>query len=392
MISLLSKLFIKNRDDISNENVRRAWGTLCGIVGIFLNLVLFLGKFLAGSISKSIAVTADAFNNLSDAGSSLVSLIGFKLSGKKPEPEHPFGHGRIEYVSGLVVSFIIILMGFELLTSSVSKIFNPEPIEFKLLPVIILLSSIVIKLYMAFYNKKVSKKINSTSLKATALDSLSDTVATAAVLVSCAVSHIFRVNIDGYAGVLVAGLILFAGYNAAKDTISPLLGNSPDPEFVASIEELVLSNDIAVGIHDLIVHDYGPGRQIISLHVEVPGNVDIFMAHDKIDLIERDLKEKLKCDATIHMDPVVTDDDAVKEAKNTVAKLVTQLSPEVTIHDFRMVSGPTHTNLIFDVVVPFSLNMTDDEIISRISVLVSEYNPSYFTVITVDRAYVQGVK
>jgi cation diffusion facilitator family transporter len=346
-----------------------------------------LGKFLAGSISKSIAITADAFNNLSDAGSSLVSLIGFKLSGKKPEPEHPFGHGRLEYISGLVVSFIIILMGFELLTSSVSKIINPEPIEFKLLPVLILVFSILVKFYMAFYNSKVGKKINSTTLKATAADSLSDTIATTAVLVSTAVSHLFSINIDGYTGVLVAGMILFAGYNAAKDTISPLLGNSPDPEFVASIEQLVLSHDIAVGIHDLIVHDYGPGRQIISLHVEVPGNANIFEAHDEIDLIERTLKEKLNCDATIHMDPVVTDDETVTLAKQTVCKLVKQLGESVTIHDFRMVSGPTHTNLIFDVVVPFSAKMTDDEIKDKIALLVSEYNPSYFTVINVDRAY-----
>ena len=387
MIALLSKIFIHNRDNVLEPTVRRAFGTLCGVVGIFLNLVLFLGKFIAGSISKSIAITADAFNNLSDAGSSIVTLIGFKLSGKKPEPEHPFGHGRLEYVSGLVVSFVIILMGFELLTSSISKIFNPEPIEFKILTVFILVFSILVKFYMAFYNSKIGKKINSASLKATATDSLSDTIATSAVLLSTVISHIFEINIDGYTGLLVAALILFAGYKSAKETISPLLGNSPDPEFVKSIEEIVLSHDIAVGIHDLIVHDYGPGRQMVSLHVEVPGNIDVFEAHDEIDLIERTLKLKLKCDATIHMDPVVTDDETVNEVKNAVVKIVSEYNSEMTIHDFRMVSGPTHTNLIFDVVVPFSLNLTDEQVKEEIDSLISEYNSSYFTVITVDRAY-----
>ena len=387
MISFLSRFFIKNYNDHSSPVVRRAFGTLCGIVGIVLNVILFLIKLLAGTISNSIAITADAFNNLSDAGSSLINLIGFKLSGKKPEPEHPFGHGRIEYITGLIVAFIIILMGFELLTSSVSKIISPQPVEFSILPLLILIVSIFIKLYMAFYNNNVGKKINSSTLKATATDSLSDSIATFAVLVSTLISHFLNLNIDGYTGVLVAGFILFAGYNAAKDTISPLLGQSPDPEFVKKVEEIVMSHDVAVGIHDLIVHDYGPGRQIISLHVEVPGNADIFEAHDEIDLIERTLKEKLSCEATIHMDPVVTDDEAINELKAVVCTLVKDIDERVTIHDFRMVSGPTHTNLIFDVAVPFSIKMTDEQIKEKIGQLVSEYNSSYFTVITVDKAY-----
>ena len=372
MISFLSRFFIKNYNDHSSPVVRRAFGTLCGIVGIVLNIILFLIKLLAGTISNSIAITADAFNN---------------ISGKKPEPEHPFGHGRIEYITGLIVAFIIILMGFELLTSSVSKIISPQPVEFSILPLLILIVSIFIKLYMAFYNNNVGKKINSSTLKATATDSLSDSIATFAVLVSTLISHFLNLNIDGYTGVLVAGFILFAGYNAAKDTISPLLGQSPDPEFVKKVEEIVMSHDVAVGIHDLIVHDYGPGRQIISLHVEVPGNADIFEAHDEIDLIERTLKEKLSCEATIHMDPVVTDDEAVNELKAVVCTLVKDIDERVTIHDFRMVSGPTHTNLIFDVVVPFSIKMTDEQIKEKIGQLVSEYNSSYFTVITVDKAY-----
>ncbi len=387
MISILSKFFIKDRENYTSPVVRRAFGTLCGVVGIILNIVLFCIKLLAGTISNSIAITADAFNNLSDAGSSVITLVGFKLSGKKPEPEHPFGHGRIEYITGLIVAFIIILMGFELATSSVSKIMNPEPVEFSLIPFVILVVSIGIKLYMCLYNKNVGKKINSTALNATATDSLSDSIATFAVLLSTLISHLFKINIDGYTGVVVALFILFAGYNAAKDTISPLLGQSPDPEFVQQVEEIVMSHNVAVGIHDLIVHDYGPGRRIISLHVEVPGNVDIFEAHDEIDLIERTLQEKLNCQATIHMDPVVTDDETVKELKAVVASLAKNIGESVTIHDFRMVSGPTHTNLIFDIVVPFSIKMTDDEVKNEMARLVSEYNSSYFTVVTVDKAY-----
>ncbi len=387
MIGFLSKIFIKDKDNFSSPVVRRAYGTLCGAVGIVLNIVLFIIKLLAGTIANSIAITADAFNNLSDAGSSIITLVGFKLSGKKPEPEHPFGHGRFEYITGLIVAFIIILMGFELGTSSVEKIINPEPVSFSLVPFIILVVSIGVKLYMSFYNKNVGKKINSSALNATATDSLSDSIATFAVLVSTLISHFFKINIDGYTGVVVALFILFAGYNAAKDTISPLLGQSPDPEFVKEIEEIVMSHSIAVGIHDLIVHDYGPGRQIISLHVEVPGNVDIFEAHDEIDLIERVLQEKLNCMATIHMDPVVTDDETVTELKAVVVSLAKQIDESVTVHDFRMVSGPTHTNLIFDVVVPFSLKMSDDEVKKEIGRLVSEYNSSYFTVVTVDKAF-----
>ncbi len=387
MIGILSKIFIKDRHNHADPVVRRAFGTLCGVVGIVLNVILFIIKLLAGTIANSIAITADAFNNLSDAGSSVITLVGFKLSGKKPEPEHPFGHGRIEYITGLIVAFIIILMGFELATSSVSKILNPEPVEFSLIPLIILVVSIGIKLYMCIYNKNVGKKINSAALKATATDSLSDSIATFAVLVSTLISHFLNVNIDGYTGVLVALFILFAGYNAAKDTISPLLGQSPDPEFVKQVEEIVMSHDVAVGIHDLIVHDYGPGRRIISLHVEVPGNADIFEAHDEIDLIERTLQEKLNCQTTIHMDPVVTDDETVKEVKAVVACLVKNIDESVTIHDFRMVSGPTHTNLIFDVVVPFSIKMTDEEVKNEIARLVGEYNSSYFTVVTVDKSY-----
>lgn len=387
MIGFLSRIFIKERNNYSSPVVRRAFGTLCGVVGIVLNIILFLIKLLAGTIANSIAITADAFNNLSDAGSSLITLIGFKLSGKKPEPEHPFGHGRIEYITGLIVAFIIILMGFELISSSVAKIISPQPVEFSLLPLLILIVSILIKLYMAFYNKNIGKKINSATLKATATDSLSDSIATFAVLLSTLISHFLKINIDGYTGVIVAVFILFAGYNAAKDTISPLLGKSPDPEFVKNVEEIVLSHDVAVGIHDLIVHDYGPGRQIISLHVEVPGNADIFEAHDEIDLIERTLKEKLNCEATIHMDPVVTDNEAITELKAVVVNLAKKIDESVTIHDFRMVSGPTHTNLIFDIVVPFSIKMSDEEIKEEIGRLVSEYNSSYFTVVTVDKAY-----
>ena len=257
MVTFLSKLFIKNPGDYADQVVRKAYGSLCSILGIFLNVLLFAGKYIAGVISGSIAITADAFNNLSDAGSSAISLLGFRLSGKRPDPDHPFGHGRIEYISGLAVAAMIIVMGVELLISSVQKIISPEPVEVGLLPAIILVVSILVKVYMCVYNKSVGKKIGSTAMIATGTDSLSDSIATAVVLLSMGVTYVFDVNIDGYAGVLVAAFILFAGYNVAKDTLSPLLGQAPDPEFVDSIEELVMSSGSVIGMHDLVVHDYG---------------------------------------------------------------------------------------------------------------------------------------
>ena len=389
MVSLLSKIFIKNRDDITNPAVRKAYGSLCSALGITLNVLLFAGKYAAGLISGSIAITADAFNNLSDAGSSAISLIGFRLAGKKPDPDHPFGHGRLEYISGLCVAALILVMGVELLISSVEKIISPEPVENGLLPAIILIVSIGVKVYMSLYNRAIGKKISSSAMLATATDSLSDSVATAVVLLSMLVSYLFSVNIDGYAGVLVALFILFAGVGVARDTLSPLLGQAPDPELVRTIEDIVMARDEIIGMHDLVVHDYGPGRLMISLHAEVDGRGDIFELHDAVDVVERTLAQELGCEATIHMDPVVCDDERVDAEHARLLEIIADLGDVLSIHDFRMVAGPSHTNLVFDAVIPGGLSKTAEEVRKEICQAVEEKMPGRFAVVTVDTSYVK---
>ncbi len=387
MIALLSRWFVKDRDNVTDPAVRRAYGSLCGFVGIGLNLLLFVGKFFAGTLSGSIAVTADAFNNLSDAGSSVVTLLGFRLAGKKPDPDHPFGHGRLEYVSGLVVAALILMMGVELAKSSFDKILHPAPVETGLLTVVILLVSVAAKLYMSYYNATVGKKINSAAMLATAADSRSDAISTGAVLLAMVVGHFTNLMIDGYVGMLVAVLILIAGVNAAKDTISPLLGQAPEEEFVADIERIVMSFDKICGIHDLVVHDYGPGRVMISLHAEVPSNEDILELHDQIDLAEVALQKELGCVATIHMDPIVTDDGVTGRMRQQVAELVKDIDARYSIHDFRMVIGPTHTNLVFDAVVPFDMMPKADEIEREIKERVVAMEGNYFAVVKVEGSY-----
>lgn len=385
MITILSNIFIKSKEDSAS---RKIYGTLCSIVGIFLNVCLFAGKYFAGIISGSVAITADAFNNLSDAGSSFITLVGFLFAGKEPDPDHPFGHGRFEYISGFVVSLAILLMGFELLKSSIGKILHPQAVDTSTLAMGILLVSIAVKLYMAFYNHTVGKKIDSAAMEATAADSLSDSVATAVVFIAMLVMRFAGINIDGICGVLVALFILYAGISAAKDTLNPLLGLAPDKEFVQQIEEIVTAHEEVTGIHDLVVHDYGPGRCMISLHAEVPGDKNIFDLHDAIDRIERELHEKLGCEAVIHMDPVETNNAEITRMKEIVAKTVKQIDPKISIHDFRMVSGPTHTNLIFDAVVPFELRMSKEEVQQNIEHLVEELDGNYFAVVQIDQSYV----
>lgn len=384
MISILAKYFIKP----DAEDPRKAYGILCGLVGILLNLLLFAGKFFAGWLSGSIAITADAFNNLSDAGSSLVTLLGFQLAGQKPDPHHPFGHGRMEYLSGLAVAMFILFMGFELGKSSLSKILHPQSVDSSPLVIAILCVSIAVKLYMAFYNRSIGKKIDSAAMEATAADSLSDSLATSAVLLATLVAHFTGLLIDGWCGLLVAVFILWSGFNAAKDTINPLLGTPPTKELVESIEALVLSYPDVLGIHDLLVHDYGPGRRMVSLHAEVDAGGDILFLHDEIDNIERHLQSELHCQAVIHMDPVVTDDKEVFDVKQSVTKLVHAIDPAITLHDFRMVTGPTHTNVIFDVVVPFSYPLSDEALVQAIREKVQTLDGNYFAVVTVDKSYV----
>lgn len=387
MVTLLAKLFIKNQNDVKNPSVRQAYGVLCGAVGIFLNLCLFAGKFLAGTLSNSIAITADAFNNLSDAGSSIITLIGFKMAGQKPDPTHPFGHGRIEYIAGLLVSLIILLMGSELLKSSVSKILRPEELAFSPIAIGILAASILVKCYMFLYNRRLGKKLDSAAMTATATDSLSDTIATSAVLAATLVGHFTGVAIDGWCGVLVGLFICYAGYSAARDTISPLLGQAPDKDFVRQINDIVMSHEEILGIHDLIVHNYGPGRILISLHAEVPADGDILTLHDKIDTIEHELGSLLNCHAVIHMDPICVGDEETSRLKALVKEYLTEISENLSMHDFRIVTGPTHTNLIFDVVTPYDFPMTDNELVKCIQDRIRKDNPNYFAVIEVDKEF-----
>ena len=388
MITFLALLFIKDSKNYKEPSVRQAYGVLSGAVGIGLNILLFFGKWLAGTISGSIAITADAFNNLSDAGSSIITLIGFRLSGQEPDPEHPFGHGRMEYISGLLVSVAILVMGFELIWSSIGKLRSPEPIESSTLVFGILIASILVKLYMFFYNHSLSKKIESAAMKATSVDSLSDTVATTLVLIATLISKYTGLLLDGWFGILVGLFILYTGGSTLKETIDLLLGQPPKQEFIDEIKEIVLGHSMVHGVHDLIVHDYGPGRVMISLHAEVDVNGDIQDIHEQIDHIEHELQEKLHCSATIHMDPIVTDDKEVLAMKAKVEEMVHFLDESFSMHDFRMVKGSTRTNLIFDVEVPRKTSYTDNEIVNWLKERIHELPGSkYFAVIQIDHEY-----
>ena len=387
MLTLLIKFFIPDRENHRDPKVRGAYGVLCGAYGIVLNLLLFAGKYLAGILSGSVAIIADAFNNLSDAGSSIVTLLGFALAGKKPDEDHPYGHGRLEYLAGLGLSVMIIVVGVELGRSSLLKILSPEPVEFRLLPVLILAASILVKLYMAYYNRKIGKKINSETMKAAAADSLTDSVSTLVVLASMGIARVTGLQIDGYAGLAVAAFILYTGFSAARDTLSPLLGKAPDGELVKNIEETVMAHPEVLGIHDLMVHDYGPGRLIVSLHAEVDGSGDLFQLHDAIDSAETEIRVLFGCLATIHMDPIESDDAEVSKMRHAVEELLKELG-SVSVHDFRMVPGPTHTNLIFDAVFPASDARSEVELASAVRRLINSTWPDRFAVVNIDRSYI----
>ena len=381
-MELLSRWFIRDRNNVTDPRVRRAYGQLCGFVGIGLNILLFAGKFFAGTLSGSVAITADAFNNLSDAGSSVVTLLGFR-------PQHPFGHGRLEYVSGLIVAGLILLMGVELAKSSFDKILHPEAVTFSLMAIAIMAASVCVKVYMWLYNRAVGRKIKSAAMEANPPDSLSDTVSTLAVLLAMLIGKWTGLAVDGYVGLVVALFILFSAYKAAKETLSPLLGQAPDPALVQQIRDIVLSNDTVLGVHDLVVHDYGPGRVMVSLHAEVPAHGDLLELHDVVDNIEMDLSRQLNCQAVIHMDPVVTDDGLTGPLRSRVAELVKQVDPAITIHDFRVVAGPTHTNLVFDAVVPFDEKLTAAQAAEKIRALVRTMDDGrYFAVVTVENSYI----
>ncbi len=388
MVTILINLLIQNKEDVKNPKVRQQYGMICGLVGIALNILLFVGKFAAGAISHSISITADAFNNLSDAGSSCVTLVGFKMAGAKPDVGHPFGHGRIEYIAGLIVSGAILLMAVELVRTSIDKVLHPQPVEFKALTAVVLLASILVKIYMAYYNYRIGKKLGSAAMRATATDSLSDTCATTVVLASAIIGEAFHIQIDGYCGILVGLFIFYAGVSAAKETLDPLLGQAPEETLVRQIEEIVLSHEEICGIHDLMVHDYGPGRLMISLHAEVPAEGDILELHDVIDNTEVELRRKLNCDAVIHMDPVVTEDKHILYLKENIEEIIKKIDPVISMHDFRVVAGPTHTNLIFDIVVPYDYRISDEGLVGQIQECAAKkLGEGHFVVVQVDKAY-----
>ncbi len=387
MHTILVKHFIKDSENTSSLKVREAYGTLGSVTGIIINIILAIAKYFAGIISGSISVTADAINNLSDAGSSIISLIGVKLSAKPADKDHPYGHGRVEYISALAVSFVVLLMGIELFKSSVDKIINPVPVKFNILSLIILAVSILAKLWLGFFNKKLGEKINSAPMIAVMKDSFSDCLATGVALIAIVVSAFSDISIDGYLGVIVAGFIFLAGFNILKETMADLLGKPADKAFTEEIENKILSYDKIVGVHDMIIHDYGPGRKFASAHAEVSSQEDIMEIHDIIDLAERDILNEYGIIISIHTDPIVTDDERINALKEMTVTIVKEISDEMSIHDFRVVDGPTHTNLIFDLIAPHKFYMSNEEIRKIIEDKLSKIDERYFVVITIEHAF-----
>lgn len=367
---------------------RERCGMLSGVVGVILNLLLFAGKLLAGVLTGAISVMADAFNNLSDAGSSVVTLVGFRLAGQKADANHPFGHGRFEYLAGLTVSVIILLVGLELGKSSIGKIVRPEETELTVLTAVILGCSVAVKLWMGWFNGALGRRIGSDALKAAAADARSDALATAVVLAGLAITHFSGWQLDGWLGLLVAAFILKAGVSSVKDTLDPLLGKAPEPDMVKAIEEVILSHRQVVGIHDLIIHDYGPGRRMMSVHAEVAADADILEVHDVIDYIERELNRKFRIEAVIHMDPIQIGNPRVDELRTLTAWFAGEIDPSFTIHDFRITAGPLHTNLIFDVVVPYGSGYSDEMVKTLLIQRLKNYDKTFNAVINVDHSYV----
>lgn len=386
MTKLLLRLFVKNYDKPKGPAVRSACGTLASLVGIGCNILLFALKLIAGLLSGSVAITADAVNNLSDAASSIVTLLGFQLAKRPADAEHPYGHARMEYLSGLAVAALILVIGVELGKSSLDKIFHPESVTVSLLTVGILLASIGLKLWLSLFCRKIGKHIDSAALVASAADSRNDVISTAAVLLSCLISRLFDLNIDGYVGLLVAAFIIWSGWGIAKDTISPLLGEQADPELVKALSELILSHEKVLGIHDLMVHDYGPGQCFASVHAEMRAGEDPLVCHDVLDDVERAALEQLRIHLVMHYDPVVTDDPELNRLRSVIEIELHSVSNVLSLHDFRMVQGPGHTNLIFDLVIPFSMRERKSELKAKIDARLAQEQTRYYTVITFDEA------
>ena len=393
MTDLLIKLFVKkkktNNETMSAETAERGrYVSLAGFTGIVVNLLLFIGKLTVGIIASSVAIIADAFNNISDAGSSVVALIGFRLANKPVDKEHPLGHGRLEYVSGFIVDMLIILVGFELLTSSFDKILHPTLPNVGNITLILLGVAIFVKVWLFFFYRKIAKKANASSVRAASIDSLTDCIATTLVLVSAIVARFWNIAIDGWVGIFVAVFIIYAGVKAAKETIDLLLGSPPDPAFIQEIYDFTKEYPRIVGIHDVMVHDYGPGRQIVSFHAEVPSDSDINIAHEEVDQMERDMHAKFGCIVTIHLDPIVINDPAVNEMRALAQAAAKSVHPDFTIHDFRMTKGETNINLIFDLVLPADCTMAPEEAEALVNERIREVVPNCFCVIRVEHPFV----
>ncbi len=387
MVSILIKILVNDYNNTGDERVRRGYGVVCGTVGILLNIMLCCIKIFAGMLSGSVAVITDAINNLTDAGSSVVNVVGFKMAGRKPDTEHPFGHGRIEYVAGLIISIIIIVLGVELGKTSITRIIDPREIITSRTVFTVMEISIGVKIYMYLYNKKIGNKIQSVSLQAAALDSFTDAIATTAVLISIVIFEFTGVVVDGWCGLIVSVFIIYSGISSVKTTVDPLLGVKPDPEYVNIIEKFVMSQNNVLGMHDLVIHNYGPGRSMISLHVEVPANGSLVEMHDIVDNIERKLKEALNCECVIHMDPMVIDNSVSMRMRDFVGVIVSNVDPSLRINDFRMVQGTTHTNLIFDLVIPHGFRYPDDEVVDIIQQRVRQLPGDHYAVINVEKPY-----
>lgn len=379
MFDLIAKIFVKNHNDVKNPAVRTAYGTLTSIFGIVINVLLFAVKFVVGTVFMSVSIRGDAINNLSDALSSVISLISFKMSEKPADREHPFGHARIEYIASMIVSFLIIHISLEQLRESFDKIINPSPMQFGILTLIVLSVSIFAKLWMYFFNRAMGKKVGSLVMQANAADSISDVLATSAVLISVIISELVDFNVDGYMGIIVGVVILISGLKVLNEAKNRILGEAPDNEMIEQITSDVLSHEGVLGIHDIVVHNYGAGMHFATLHVEVDGSRDLFESHDMVDNIERELSEKYNIHCSCHLDPIVTDDERVNSLREMTAATVASVDERLTIHDFRMVAGVTHTNLIFDVVVPFECEIDDDSLKEQIDEKIKETDRNYYT-------------
>lgn len=388
MVNFIIKSFIKDYENVQDSSVRESYGKLGSIVGILANIILSISKISIGVMFNSIAITADGVNNLSDIGSSVVTFVGFKISNKPADKDHPFGHARIEYLTGLIVGVIILLLGVELIKSSVNKILNPERTSFSWLMVLIMILSIIIKLWLSYFNIKLADKISSATMKATAMDSRNDVISTATVLVSLFIAKLTGLEIDGYVGVLVALFIIYSGFSILKDILNPLLGEMPDPDFIEKIENKLLSYKGIINIHDLVLHNYGPNKYFATVHAEVDANEDILISHDLIDNIERDFSRDLNINLVIHLDPIITNDEEINQLRNMTTEVIEKIDKNLSMHDFRVVKGKTHTNLIFDVVVPVGFEIKSSELVKKIEQQIKLQDNRYYAVITIDKNYV----